>query len=56
MANLTYTHRQLGELDNAKALEIDVLAKHHNLLGEHHPDTLTAMAHLAITHIRKIQN
>ncbi|KAJ7191016.1 G-protein alpha subunit-domain-containing protein [Mycena pura] len=39
-----------GYHNKARQLQLNVLAKCYSLLGEHHPDTLTAMAHLAITH------
>ncbi|KAJ7191014.1 hypothetical protein GGX14DRAFT_546758 [Mycena pura] len=39
-----------GYHNKARQLQLNVLAKCYSLLGEHHPDTLTAMANLAITH------
>ncbi|KAJ7194276.1 hypothetical protein GGX14DRAFT_679055 [Mycena pura] len=39
-----------GYHNKARQLQLNVLAKCHSLLGEHHTDTLTAMQNLANTH------
>jgi hypothetical protein len=46
MANLSGTYRNQGQWDEALALQEEVLKARKELLGERHPDTLTAMANL----------
>ncbi|KAJ7205258.1 hypothetical protein GGX14DRAFT_458838, partial [Mycena pura] len=50
MANLATTYWNLGQFEEAKELEVLVLEQRKKLLGDHHPDTLTAMANLAATY------
>ena len=50
MANLACTYWNQGRWDDAVKLQEDVLKARIRLLGEEHPDTLTAMANLASTY------
>ncbi|KAJ7639205.1 hypothetical protein FB45DRAFT_1001147 [Roridomyces roridus] len=44
------TYRQLGRYQEAEELELSVLQGGQKLLGNDHPETLTAMANLAVTY------
>ena len=50
MPYLAITYRYLGQLEEAKKLEVHVLESRRKLLGENHPDTLQAMANLSQTY------
>ena len=47
------TYRQQGRTGEAAALEEEVLQKRRRILGDDHPDTLTAMNNLALTYWRQ---
>jgi hypothetical protein len=49
MANLAATWQQQSRSDEAEELELQVLELRKDVLGEKHPDTITAMANLAAT-------
>ncbi|KAJ7752690.1 hypothetical protein B0H16DRAFT_789666 [Mycena metata] len=46
MANLAVTHYTLGDLNKALGVEVEVLQKRRQLLGDKHPDTIFAMEDL----------
>ena len=48
MGNLATTYQSLGKFEQAKMLEVEVLGKRRELLGDSHPDTLLAMGNLAV--------
>jgi Flp pilus assembly protein TadD len=48
MQNLAVTMHNQGDLDEARRLLEQVLAARRLVLGEEHPDTLTAMQNLAV--------
>jgi hypothetical protein len=50
MANLAVTYGSLGKYTEAEKLEIQVLDARNRILGVEHPDTINAMANLAITY------
>jgi hypothetical protein len=50
MANLAATYWKLKEFTKAEELEVVVLEKRKQLLGDDHPDTLRAMGNLALTY------
>jgi hypothetical protein len=50
MANLAATYSQLKEFTKAEELQVVVLEKQKQLLGDNHPDTLHAMENLASTY------
>jgi non-ribosomal peptide synthetase component E (peptide arylation enzyme) len=50
MANLASTYRNQGHWKMQRMLEVVVMEKRKQLLGEDHPDTLTSMANLAATY------
>jgi len=50
MGNLASTYREQGRLKDAEALEVLVLEKGRQLLGDEHPRTLRAMSNLALTY------
>jgi hypothetical protein len=49
MANLAVTYWNKSQLDEAAALEVQVLETRKERLGADHPDTLTSMDNLAFT-------
>ncbi|KAG9085383.1 hypothetical protein FRC06_003637 [Ceratobasidium sp. 370] len=53
MGNLAMVYLTLGRVDEAAALQVQVLAGRKRELGEHHPDTLTIMNNLALTYMRQ---
>jgi len=48
MSNLAETLRALDRVDEARPVQVDVVAGFRRLLGEEHPDTLTARNNLAL--------
>ncbi|KAJ6460303.1 hypothetical protein C8R45DRAFT_1029860 [Mycena sanguinolenta] len=50
MANLATTHWYLKEYGKAEQLEVIVLQKRKQILGDTHPDTLLAKHNLASTY------
>jgi hypothetical protein len=50
MGNLACTYRNQGRLKDAEVLEVVVMEKRKELLGEDHPDTLLSMGNLASTY------
>ena len=48
--NLALVYKEQGQWKNTEALEVVVMDKRKQLLGEDHPDTLTSMQNLAITY------
>jgi len=53
MGNLASTYRNQGRWDEAVALEERVLEASKEVLGDRHPDTLSAMANLASTYTNR---
>jgi hypothetical protein len=55
MGNLANTYSHLGEYQKAEELNVVVLEKQKQVLGENHPDTLRTMGNLASTysHLRE---
>lgn len=49
MGNLVSTYRNQGRSKEAEKLDSMVLEARQRVLGEEHPDTITAMADLAYT-------
>jgi hypothetical protein len=47
MGNLAWEYLSLGEHQSAKELQVSVLEKQKQLLGDNHPYTLLAMGNLA---------
>ncbi|MEK8109878.1 tetratricopeptide repeat protein [Micromonospora sp. M12] len=45
---LAYAHRQLGQYQQARALDEDTLTRYRRTLGDDHPDTLSSANNLAI--------
>lgn len=50
MANLAGTYFIQGRLDEAEALEVLVLERRKQILGDRHPDTLVSTRNLAFTY------
>ncbi|KAL3599805.1 hypothetical protein FPOAC2_04033 [Fusarium poae] len=48
MNNLAATLSDQGKLDEAASMKTEVLEKMQRILGDEHPDTITAMNNLAI--------
>ncbi|MET7960971.1 tetratricopeptide repeat protein, partial [Micromonospora zamorensis] len=46
-SNLAADLRRLGELDRARVLDEDILARRRAVLGSDHPDTLASASNLA---------
>ena len=49
MKNLTVTYHNLRKYEDTEKLQIQVLDMRNRLLGEEHPDTISAMSNLAVT-------
>jgi hypothetical protein len=49
MSNLAYTYQNIKQLGDAGKLQFEIYEIRRKLLGDDHPDTLTAMANLAQT-------
>jgi tetratricopeptide (TPR) repeat protein len=49
MDNLAATYQQLGHYEDAMSLATRVLEARKEILGERHPNTLSAMGNLALT-------
>jgi len=49
MSNLASTLGDQGKLDEAAAMKREVLEKRQRILGDEHPDTVSAMNNLAST-------
>ncbi|CAE6408331.1 unnamed protein product [Rhizoctonia solani] len=52
MNNLAITYRRLGRLEEARALQVEVLDARKQVLGDRHPHTLNSMNNLAQTYVR----
>ena len=50
MGNLASIYWNQGRLKDAEVLEVMVMEKRKELLGEDHPDTLLSMGNLAMTY------
>ncbi|CCO35945.1 hypothetical protein BN14_10066 [Rhizoctonia solani AG-1 IB] len=50
MNNLALTYSDLGQLEDGRALQVQVLDAQKQVLGDRHPETLTSMHNLAHTH------
>ena len=49
MRSIALNLKELGELEEAKELQLQTLDAHQRILGPDHPDTLAAIANMAIT-------
>ena len=50
MGNLALTYESLGKYEDAEKLQTQVLDVTNRLLGEEHPDTITARSNLSATY------